>query len=96
MAALYGRMQGNRGEVTRMGSANSGIESTLETWDGQVRTELEADGSFVVRIGQKRGSGTVVLRGNVNNGERFAELVEQGTHSARQVIDEGAGVVARV
>lgn len=73
MAALYGRIQGNRGEATRMGSANSGIHSELETWDGSIRTELEADGSFRVYIGSKLYARHIIASGNVNNGERYAE-----------------------
>jgi len=46
MSALYGRLQGSRGEVTRLGHQT--IESTLETWTGEIRTELERDGSFSV------------------------------------------------
>ena len=98
MAALYGRMTGNRGEVTRMGSKASGIESTLETWQGQVKTVLEANGDFAVYVGPKRSSGTVIVRGNVGDSDegRWAQLILNGKHSTRQSIDEGAGVVARV
>ena len=44
MAALYGKLQGSRGEVTRLGSKSSGIRSKLETWEGSVTTVLEANG----------------------------------------------------
>lgn len=70
MAALYGRLQGNRGEVTRMGHAD--IESKLETWDGSIRTVLFKDGSFDVYIGDKTHPSTLIASGNVNDGERFA------------------------
>ena len=66
MAALFGRLKGNRGEVTRLGSKASGIDSTLQTWEGKVTTRLEADGSFCVIIGQLNGRGYVVAQGNVN------------------------------
>lgn len=66
MAALYGRMQGNRGEVTRMGSANSGIESRLETWDGSIKTELTADGNYKVYIGDKHSPSILIATGNVD------------------------------
>jgi len=32
MAQFYGRVHGNRGEATRMGSKASGIRATAETW----------------------------------------------------------------
>ena len=67
MAALYGRLQGNRGEVTRMGSPQSGIESTLETWDGEIRTELTAKGNFKVFIGPKGSASTLIATGNVDH-----------------------------
>lgn len=95
MAALYGRLRGNRGEVTRMGSANSGIKSKLETWSGNVTTEVEANGDYVVYSSAcKSGHGTPVLRGNFEEG--WAELILNGKFSHRQSIDEGAGVVARI
>ncbi len=69
MAALYGRLQGDRKEVTRMGSKNSGISATLETWDGEIKTTLEADGSFTVTIGPKNGANTIIATGNVDTDE---------------------------
>ena len=66
MSAVYGRLQGNRGEVTRGGSKDSGIESTLETWQGAIKTVLEADGSFYVYIGPKWNPCHLVLSGNVD------------------------------
>ena len=32
MAQFYGSLQGNRGEATRMGTANSGIEAHIRAW----------------------------------------------------------------
>lgn len=96
MAALYGRLQGNRGQVTRVGSANSGIESRLETWQGEIRTTLEANGDFAVYIGTKRGHGTPVLRGNVGNDGRWAELLLNGHHSYHDSVQNGEGRIARV
>jgi hypothetical protein len=66
MAALYGRLQGNRGEATRTGSKDSGIQATLETWEGKVRVDLDADGKFVVSLAEKHGSPVAILQGNVN------------------------------
>jgi hypothetical protein len=72
MAALYGRMQGNRGEATRMGTSTSGMRAQLETWEGQITVTLEADGSFQVFIGPKGSARDLVLLGNVNDGQRYA------------------------
>lgn len=65
MAALYGRLQGNRGEATRVG--HSSIKAKLETWDGSIEVELEKDGTFTVRIGDKSYPKMEVATGNVNN-----------------------------
>lgn len=67
MAALFGRLKGNRGEVTRLGSGNSGITARLETWEGSVEIFLEADGHFSVRIGDKGHPGLTVMQGNIND-----------------------------
>lgn len=66
MAALYGRMQGSRGETTRCG--HDSISATLETWQGKITTVLEKDGSFTTMISGKQGEGPriVVAQGNVN------------------------------
>lgn len=65
MAALYGRLQGNRGQATRIGHHE--IYSKLETWDGSIKTELDRDGNFNVYIGDKSMPGTLVATGNVNH-----------------------------
>jgi len=67
MAALLGRLRGNRKEVTRLGSKGSGIQAKLETWEGSVESRLEANGDFTIRIGDKGHPGLTVLRGNVND-----------------------------
>lgn len=36
MAALMGGLHGNRGEVTRLGSKNSGIHAWLKSWKTRV------------------------------------------------------------
>lgn len=64
MAPLYGRMQGERGEVTR--TANWEIESKLETWEGSIRTELERDGSFRVYIGSKSNPTQLIAKGVID------------------------------
>lgn len=75
MAALYGRLQGNRGQVTRMGHAT--IESKLETWDGSIKTVLCKDGDFQVYVGDKSYPNRLVISGNVNDGERHANPTGQ-------------------
>jgi len=75
MSALYGRLQGSRGEVTRLGHQT--IESTLETWTGEIRTELERDGSFSVFIGPKNRPVIRVLVGNVNDDDRHYQPTDR-------------------
>lgn len=48
MSACYGRLTGNRGEVTRTGSQTSGITATVQTWDGAITIRLQADGTYVI------------------------------------------------
>jgi|TARA_Y100000310_G_C20547732_1_gene746451 hypothetical protein len=65
MAALYGRLQGNRQEVTRCG--HDTIKAKLETWDGSIAVYLGKDGTFAVHVGDKSGLGApAVLTGNVD------------------------------
>ena len=66
MANLYGRLQGARGEATRIGHTN--IRAKLETWNGSVEVVLEKDGAFTVRIGDKYSPRQVVASGNVDTG----------------------------
>ena len=40
MSAAYGKLEGNRGEVTRTGTCSSGVTSKLNTWLMQVVTHL--------------------------------------------------------
>lgn len=51
MAHFYGTLQGNRGETTRCGSKNSGLETWSAGWNGAVRVQLyHRDGQDYVRI----------------------------------------------
>lgn len=50
MAATYGRLQGNRGEATRCGSAASGITANLNTWNVNAYVHLTADDRLTVTI----------------------------------------------
>jgi hypothetical protein len=61
MAALYGRMKGNRGEVTRCGTKDSGIHSSLETWTGCIHTVLRGDGSYTVFVSPKYGGPNLLI-----------------------------------
>jgi hypothetical protein len=74
MATLYGRLQGNRGEVTRTGSKH--IHAQVETWSGKVRVDLDADGNFEVTVGPKGWGGRTVLKGNIDQPEQPVEFVE--------------------
>jgi hypothetical protein len=76
MAALYGRLQGGRGEATRTGTKSSGIHATLETWEGKIYVDLEADGSFTVALGPKGYGSAIVATGNVGNDGRYLKLAE--------------------
>jgi hypothetical protein len=67
MAALYGRMYGEKGVVTR--TAHQDITSHLETWDGSILTNLKKDGRYEVYIGEKDSPKILVATGNVNETE---------------------------
>ena len=43
MSQFYGEIQGNRGEVTRGGSKNSGIRGYIRGWNNGVRVEGRYD-----------------------------------------------------
>lgn len=64
MANLLGRIQGSRGEATRLGSST--ITSKLETWNGSITTTLHKDGTFTVSIGAKTSTGREIVQGNVD------------------------------
>ena len=65
MAPLYGRLRGNRGGATRTDFEE--IAATLETWTGQVSVRLFKDGTYVVEVGEKHGTGRTVFGGNVDD-----------------------------
>lgn len=64
MSALYGRLQGSRGEATRLGHDH--IEATLETWRGRLRLTLGKDGTYALEVAPKHGGFTPVYAGNVD------------------------------
>lgn len=43
MARWYGRMKGNRGEATRMGTEGSGFTAHISGWDVGVRVDCDVD-----------------------------------------------------
>jgi hypothetical protein len=44
MSRFYGTLQGNRGEATRAGSADSGLQSYTASWQGAVYCHAFAEG----------------------------------------------------
>ena len=40
MAQYYGRVEGNRGEATRLGTKDSGIGTVAASWDGCILTNI--------------------------------------------------------
>ena len=70
MAPLYGRLKGepHRKEVT--GRGFYGVESRLETWDGDIKTELDRDGTYRGGVGEKYSPNNLIATGNVSAGWR--------------------------
>lgn len=67
MAALYGTLQGHRGEATRMGTKDSGMSAALQTWGGKARLTLDADGTCELHVSHPtRGGTTKVWSGNID------------------------------
>jgi hypothetical protein len=65
---------GGRNEVTR--TAAQTIVTRLKTWDGSVSTELDADGTYRVYVGEKHNptnlvATNLVATGNVVDRERW-------------------------
>ena len=59
MAHFYGKLQGNKGETTRLGSKSSGITATINSWDVGVTTQIEFSKSLntdVVYVYDTKGS----------------------------------------
>lgn len=65
MSALYGRLWGSRGAVTRTG--HTSITARLEDWENAVQLTLFKDGSYVVEVGEKHGQGEEHYRGNAHS-----------------------------
>lgn len=77
MAHFYGDLKGNRGEATRMGTANSGISGHIRGWDfgARVTCYVNRDGEDCVRV---------VLTGGSNNSSTCAVLFDGPKSRARE------------
>jgi len=70
MAALYGALQGARGEVTRTGTPRSGIRAHVQTWEARVTVTLQEDGTCLIYAHDwQRGrlESEVIFDGNVHD-----------------------------
>lgn len=43
MAHFLGTVQGQRGEASRLGNKNSGLQTVAASWDGAIAVDLEYD-----------------------------------------------------
>uniref|UniRef100_A0A6M3LP45 Uncharacterized protein n=1 Tax=viral metagenome TaxID=1070528 RepID=A0A6M3LP45_9ZZZZ len=59
MANLIGYLQGNRSQVSRLGSKV--IDSSLRTWDARIDTTLTDEGNYIVSVDHKYGRKRVVI-----------------------------------
>ena len=71
MSHFYGTLQGNRGQATRCGTKNSGIQTVAASWQGCVKVNLyEKDGTdyATVSLAPWHGVGTskLLYEGPVN------------------------------
>jgi hypothetical protein len=63
VAHFLGRVAGNRGEASRVGSKNSGLTTTAASWQGAVETHLyEKDGVDYARVELRPWHGAGVSR----------------------------------
>lgn len=68
MSTYYGRLKGNRGGVTRCGSASSGIRSSVETWQSCIHSQY---GPSSVASGEHMGRIEVTDKHGNQTGLRF-------------------------
>lgn len=97
MANLYGRLQGYNldlmpahGEATRIGHGE--IVSTVETWQGKVRVELDKEGDFHVFLGSKNGGGKLIAWGNVGDAEEGRWAMASVSRPMDLSLQEGSAV----
>lgn len=74
MSHFYGTVQGNRGEATRCGSKNSGMDVCCASWDGAIRCRTYIqDGEDFVRVEKipwrGRGERKLLYDGPIGKGE---------------------------
>lgn len=62
MAALYGSVQGNRGEAHRLGSKDSGMDVRAQTWQTFARIGMSADGSGIFTLKDDHGHAIATVR----------------------------------
>lgn len=74
MSHFYGTLQGSRGQATRCGTKNSGMEVVAASWAGGIRTVLYVDdqGRDCYRVEQVawcgEGNYKLLAEGVVGNG----------------------------
>ena len=72
MSNTYGRLKGNRGEVTRTG--NTTIRATLNTWERKVEVWLSKDNTCRIEVSEYRsGKNLGSFEGTV---EELADLLK--------------------
>ena len=78
MSHFYASMQGNRGEATRCGSKQSGIDAHIRGWNSGVRVSCRynkttgRDECFIYATGgSNRSSQDIELGSVVNDGDGF-------------------------
>ena len=80
MAQFYASIQGNRGQATRMGTKNSGIQGHIRGWDVGVAVECSVDKGghdvcYVYTTGGSNGVGSRIMIASVTKDE-----VNHGLH----------------
>lgn len=50
MATFYGQISGNRGTASRLGSMQSGLKVSAQSWNGSVITQLSYDSKDTLKI----------------------------------------------
>jgi hypothetical protein len=71
MSALYGSLQGCRGEATRTASKNSGIRASVQSWNGSLVSYMDLDENDKPVITLKTSEGSsgygseIIFRGSL-------------------------------
>lgn len=60
MAACFGMLRGNKGQVTRCGSKRSGIQAILKTWQTRADCHLSAEDVLNISTEEKI---TIIVNG---------------------------------